>query len=288
MRRTIDALGQWGKRSSQYWAGTERLALYTGIVQANTTPQKIAVYIAAVMSGMYLWRYSREWREELRNQVLAIPVAAGVDPTLHRQHMRIGLDAACGNTAAVIESQVLTAAEKLQLLEILYSSREFLSAQATQDELSRVQLTPHLSRDLKLRAIELILTHGQANNFQFKTILTWLKGEFKRDPQTGELTNRPTVFSNPDTLGDIGVEEIFALTTQRQQYLALYQYFRPHMTHYSIQEEIEHINLRVSGKEMPQDFGAILIHQLRQFQSTAGTDSALEDERQYDRKIESK
>ncbi|WP_168922520.1 hypothetical protein [Polaromonas vacuolata] len=288
MRRTIDALGQWGKRSSQYWAGTERLALYTGIVQANTTPQKIAVYMAAVMSGMNLWRYSREWREELRDQVLAIPVAAGVDPTQHRQHMRIGLDTACGNTAAVIESQVLSVPEKLQLLEILYSSREFLSAQTTQDELSRVQLTPHLSRNLKLQAIELILTHGQANRFQFKTILTWLKGEFKRDPQTGELTNRSTVFSNPSTLGDIDDEEIFALTTQRQQYLALYQNFRPHMTHDFIQEEIEHIERRVSGKEMPQDFGAILIHQLRQFQSTARTDSALEDERQYDRKIESK
>jgi hypothetical protein len=284
MRRTIDALGQWGKRSSWYWAGTERLALYTGIVQANTTPQKIAVYMAAVMSGMTLWRDPREWREELRDQVLAIPVAAGVDPTLHRQHMRIGLDAACGNTAAVIKSQVLTAPEKLQLLEILYSSRNFLSAQATQDELSRVQLTSHLSLDFKLQAIGLILTHGQASRFQFKEILTWLERVFKRDPQTGELTDSPTVFTNPDTLGDIGDAAIFALTEQRDQYLALYQNFRPHMTRDFIQEEIKHIERRVSGKEMPQDFGATLIFQLQQFLLTEVTESVFGDERKFDSK----
>jgi hypothetical protein len=258
--------------------------LQTVIVQANTTPQKMAVLMAAMMSGLNISQRPLEEREALRDQVLAIPMAEGIDPTLFREHMRLGLRAACGNTSAMLDSPVLSAPEKLQLLEILYSSRNFLSAQVTQDELLRMQSTANISLDLKLRAIELILTHGKANSFQFKTILTWLKAEFKRDPQTGELTNRPTVFSNPSTLGDIGDAAIFALTEQRDQYLALYQNFRPHMTRDFIQEEIEHIERRVSGKEMPQDFGATLIFQLQQFLSIDWPMSALEEERMFDRK----
>jgi hypothetical protein len=282
LRHTIAILREWGRLAGQKpkW----RIMLQTFIVQAITTPQKMAVLMAAMMSGLNISQRPLEEREALRDQVLAIPMAEGIDPTLFREHMRLGLRAACGNTSAMLDSPVLSAPEKLQLLEILYSSRNFLSAQVTQDELLRMQSTANISLDLKLRAIELILTHGKANSFQFKTILTWLKAEFKRDPQTGELTNRPTVFSNPSTLGDIGDAAIFALTEQRDQYLALYQNFRPHMTRDFIQEEIEHIERRVSGKEMPQDFGAILIHQLRQFLSIDWPMSALEEERMFDRK----
>jgi hypothetical protein len=282
LRHTIATLREWGRLAADQQPAW-RIMLQTVIVQTNITPQKMAVLMAAMMSGTNLWRSSYMWRVALRDQVLAIPMAEGIDPTLFREHMRLGLDAACGNSAAVIESQVLTAAEKLQLLEILYS-REFLSARVTQDDLLRLQLTSHLSLDFKLQAIGLILTHGQASHFQFKEILTWFERVFKRDPQTGELTNRPTVFSNPSTLGDIGDAAIFALTEQRDQYLALYQNFRPHMTRDFIQEEIEHIERRVSGKEMPQNFGAILIHQLRQFLSIDWPMSALEEERMFDRK----
>jgi hypothetical protein len=60
------------------------------------------------------------------------------------------------------------------------------------------------------------------------------------------------------------------------------------MTREFIQEEIELIEKRVLGKEMPEDFGAILIHQLRQFLSTAVIGSVVKDDGQYDSKSESK
>jgi hypothetical protein len=60
------------------------------------------------------------------------------------------------------------------------------------------------------------------------------------------------------------------------------------MTREFIQEEIELIEKRVLGKEMPEDFGAILIHQLRQFLSTAVIGSAVKDDGRYDSKSESK
>jgi hypothetical protein len=278
VRHTVATLSQWGRQVRN--DEPQRTTLLTGIVQANTTPQKMAVCMAAVMSGTDLWRLPLRAREALRNQVWAIPMAEGIDPTPYRQSMRLGFDAACGNTSAVLVSQDLSAPEKLQLLEIIYSSREFLSAQTTQENLSRVLETPYISRDFKLQAIGLILNHGQANSFQFKAILTWLKGEFKTDTHT--------VFTNPATLGVIGDEAIYALAEQRQQYLTLYQNFRPHMTHDFIHAEIAHINLRVLGKEMPEDFGATLIFQLQQFLSTAKIGAGVSDDGQYDRKIESK
>jgi hypothetical protein len=278
MRHITDTLCEWGKALK--YDEMELITLLRGIVQSNTSPQKMAVFIAAVMSGINLWERPLRERIDLRDQLMARPMAEGIDPAPYRQLIRLGFDAACGNTAAVIESQVLPASEKLQLLEILYASKgfqgSFLSAQATQENLSMVLLTPHLSRNFKLQAIGLILTHGQANSFQFKTILTWLKGEFKTDAQT--------VFTNPAALGEIGDAAIYALAEQRQQYLALYQNFRPHMTRDFIQEEIAHINLRVTAKEMPEDFGATLIFQLQQFLSNVRTISAFEDERKHDRK----
>jgi hypothetical protein len=60
------------------------------------------------------------------------------------------------------------------------------------------------------------------------------------------------------------------------------------MTHDFIHAEIAHINLRVLGKEMPEDFGATLIFQLQQFLSTAKIGAGVSDDGQYDRKIESK
>ncbi|WP_168920739.1 hypothetical protein [Polaromonas vacuolata] len=284
MRRSIDTLRDWGEAASRQ--EPHQLALLTGIVQANTTPQKMAVFTAAVMSGINLLQRPLEDREALRDQLLAIPMAEGIDPGPYRQHMRLGFDAACSNTAAVIESQFLPAREKLQLLEIIYSLGEFLSTQTTQEELSKIRLITNISRDFKLQAIGLILNHGQAIEIQFKEILAWLKGEFKKDPHT--------VFTNPATLGDIGDEAIYALAEQRQQYLTLYQNFRPHMTCDFIQAEIAHINLSVLEKEMPADFGATLIFQLRQFlpiamiDSDSDSDSDVKDDRQYDRKSESK
>jgi hypothetical protein len=41
-------------------------------------------------------------------------------------------------------------------------------------------------------------------------------------------------------------------------------------------------------KEIPEDFGATLIFQLRQFLSTAKIDAGVSDDGQYDRKSESK
>jgi hypothetical protein len=143
-----------------------------------------------------------------------------------------------------------------------------------------VRLTPNISRDFKLQTIGLILNHGQATRTQLKEILTWLKGEFETDTYT--------VFTNPAALGDIGDSAIYALTTQRDQYLALYQNFRPHMTRDFIQTEIAEISQQVLTKEMPEDFGATLIFQLRQFLSTAKIDAGVSDDGQYDRKSESK
>ncbi|WP_168920740.1 hypothetical protein [Polaromonas vacuolata] len=278
IRRSIDTLRGWGELVSRHEAA--QLPLLTGIVQANISAQKMAVFLAAVMSGFNLWQHPLEEREALRDQLLAIPLAEGIDPTLYRQHMQLGFDAACGNTVAVIESKFLPAPEKLQLIEIIYSSREFLSAQVTQEELSKIQFTPHMSREFKLQAIELLLNHGKANSSQFKGILTWLKGEFK--------TDKHTVFTNPVTFGNISDTEIYALAEQRQQYLALYQNFRPHMTRDFIQAEIAEISQQVSTKEMPEDFGATLIFQLRQFLSTAKIDAGVNDDGRYDSKSESK
>jgi hypothetical protein len=278
MRHTIATLGQWGELVSHHQP--ERLALLTGIVQANTSPKKMAVCIAAVMNGIGIRQRPQERREALRNQLLLIPLATGNDPALYRQHIRLGFDAACGNTSAVLVSPVLSAPEKLQLLEILYSSEKFLSAQVAQEELSKVRLTPNISRDFKLQTIGLILNHGQATRTQFKEILTWLKGEFETDTYT--------VFTNPATLGDIGDSAIYALATQRDQYFSLYQNFRPHMTHAFIQAEIAEISQQVLTKEIPEDFGATLIFQLRQFLSTAKIDAGVSDDGQYDRKSESK
>jgi hypothetical protein len=240
----------------------------------------MAVLMAAVMNGIGLRQRPQGAREALRDQVLAIPMAEGIDPTPYRQGIRLGFEAACGNTSAVLESPVLSAPEKLQFLEILYSSGSFLSAQATHEELSKLRLMPKTSRDFKLQAIGFVLNHGQASSTQFKEILTWLKGEFITDPHT--------VFTNLATLGDIGDSAIYALTTQRDQYLALYQNFRPHMTRDFIQTEIAEISQQVATKEMPEDFGATLIFQLGQFLSTAVIDTAVKDDRQFDRKSESK
>ncbi|WP_168921612.1 hypothetical protein [Polaromonas vacuolata] len=278
MHNTIAALRLWGREVSHDLP--ERLALLTGIVQANTTAQKMAVFTTAVMSGIDIRNHPRDVREALRNQLLAIPMAEGIDPEPYRQRMRLGLDAACGNTYTVLESPVLSVPEKLQLLETLYSSRGFLSAQLAQQELSKIRLMPNTSRDFKLQVIGLILNHGQASSTQFKEILTWLKGEFETDTHT--------VFTNPETLGDITDEQIYALAEQRQQYLSLYQNFGTHMTHDFIQEEIAQINLRVTAEEIPRDFGETLIFQLRQFLSTVGTNTGVKDDRQFDSKNESK
>ncbi|WP_168921209.1 hypothetical protein [Polaromonas vacuolata] len=278
MRYTIASLREWGAQVSRHHL--ERTALLTGIVQTNSTPQKMAVLMAVVMSGINIRQRLPEWREALRNQLLDIPLTEGIDPTPYRQLIGLGFDAACGNTSAVLGNQDLFETEKLQLLEIIYLSPAFLSAQITQENLSRVLSTPNISRNLKLGAIGLILHHGQPSHFQFKSILTWLKGEFK--------TDKHTVFTNLDTSAHIDFEEILALTAQRDQYLALYQNFRPHMTRDFIQAEIKLIEHRVLGKEMPEDFGAILIHQLQQFLSTTVIDAAVEDDGQYDSKSESK
>ncbi|QJC55808.1 hypothetical protein HC248_01091 [Polaromonas vacuolata] len=268
----------WGERDSRH--EPERLALLTGIVQANTSSQKMAVFMAAVMSGINLRQRPQEWREALHEQLLAIPTAERIDPTLYRQCLRLGFDAACGNTSAVLKSPVLTAPEKLQLLEILYISSAVTNAQATHEHLSKVLLTPKTTRDFKLQAIGLIFHHGKPSYFQFKAILTWLKREFKTDTQT--------VFTNPAAIGDIGDEAIYALADQRQQYLALYQNFRPHMTRDFIQLEIAQINRQVAAEEIPEDFGATLIFQLRQFLSPAVIDTGIKDYRQFDRKRDSK
>jgi hypothetical protein len=258
----------------------DRLALLTGIVQAKISPQKMAMLMAAAMNGIGLRQHPQETREALFNQLLAIPLAEGIDPTLWRQHMRLGLDAACSSTSEVLDSQVLSAPEKLKLLEIIYISSEVMTGQATHEELLKVRLMPNTSRDFKVKAIGLLLNHGQASSTQFKEILAWLKGEFATDTHT--------VFTNPATLGDIGDEAIYALTEQRQQYLSLYQNFGPHMTRDFIQEEIAHINLRVTAEEMPRDFGETLIFQLRQILPPAVISTAVKDDRQYDRKSESK
>jgi hypothetical protein len=278
MRNTIAALREWGARVGHL--EPERLALLTGIVQANTTAQKMAVLTTAVMSGIDIRNHPRDEREALRDQLLAMPLAEGIDPEPYRQRVRLGFDAACGNTSAMLESPVLSAPEKLQLLETLYSSRGFLSDQLAQQELSKIRLMPNTSRDFKLQAIGLILNHGQASSTQFKEILTWLKGEFE--------TDKHTVFTNPATLGDIGDEAIYALAEQRQQYLSLYQNFGTHMTRDFIQEEIAQINQRVTAEEIPRDFGETLIFQLQQFLSTARTNTGIEDNRQFDSKSESK
>jgi hypothetical protein len=183
MRHTIATLGQWGVRVRQH--EPNRLALLTGIVQANTSPQKMAVLMAAVMNGIGLRQRPQGAREALRDQVLAIPMAEGIDPTPYRQGIRLGFEAACGNTSAVLESPVLSAPEKLQFLEILYSSGSFLSAQATHEELSKLRLMPKTSRDFKLQAIGLILNHGTASSTQFKEILAWLKDGLNNSPSTG-------------------------------------------------------------------------------------------------------
>jgi hypothetical protein len=278
IRRSIDTLRGWGELVSRNEPA--QLALLTGIVQANISAQKMAVFIAAVMSGFNLWQRPLGAREALRDQLLAIPMAEGIDPTLYRQHMRLGFDIACGNTGAVIGNQVLSEPEKLQLLEVIYQSPGFLNAQVTQENLLRVESTLKTSRDFKLQAIGLLLNHGQATSDQFKKILTWLKGEFK--------TDKHTVFTDPATLGDIGDTAIYALTEQRQQYLALYQNYRPHMTRDFIQAEIAHINHQVTTKEIPEAFGSILIFQLRQFLPTAKIDAGVNDDGRYDSKSESK
>jgi hypothetical protein len=278
MRRSIDTLRGWGEEVSRH--EPNQLPLLTGIVQADISPQKMAVFLAAVMSGFTLWQRPLEEREALRGQLLAIPMAEGIDPTLYRQHMGLGFDAACGNTGAIFDSQDLSEPEKLQLLEVIYQSPEFLSAQVTQENLLGVQSTPNISRDLKLKSIGLILNHGRANSFQFKAILTWLKGEFKTDTHT--------VFTDPATLEDISDSEIYALTEQRQQYLALYQNFRSHMTRDFIQTEIATVTQQVTTKEIPKNFGATLIFQLRQFLSTAKIDAGDSDDGRYDSKSESK
>jgi hypothetical protein len=205
MRYTIASLHEWGAQVGR--RHLERTALLTGIVQANSTPQKMAVLMAAVMSGMNLWQRPLEQRLALRNQVLAIPMATSIDATPYRQRIGLGLDAVCGNTAAVLESQDLSDTEKLQLLEIIYLSPAFLNAEITQENLSRVLLTPNISRNLKLGAMGLILHHGQPSPFQFKSILTWLKGEFK--------TDKHTVFTNLDTSAHIEFEASLALIPQR-------------------------------------------------------------------------
>jgi hypothetical protein len=278
MRHTIDTLGRWG--GQVVFNKPNQLALLTGIAQANTSPQKMTVFMTVVLSRVALIYLRQEAREALCNQVLAIPMAEGIDPTPYRQGIRLGFEAACGNTSAVLESPVLSAPEKLQVLEILYSSGRFLSAQATHEELSKLRLMPKTSLDFKLQAIGFILNHGQVSSTQFKEILTWLKGEFK--------TDKHTVFTNPATLGDIGDEAIYALVEQRQQYLALYQNFQPRMRRYFIQAEMAEISQQVLTKEIPEDFGATLIFQLQQFLSTAEIESDVEDELEFDSKSESK
>jgi sugar diacid utilization regulator len=278
MRHTIATLREWGKRVGHH--EPERLALLTGIVQANTSSQKMAVFIAAVMSGINLRQRPQGEREALRDQVLAIPMEEGINPTPYRQRMRLVFDAATTNTSAVLESPVLSASEKLQLLEILYIFEPYLNPLEVHEELSKVRLRPNTSRDFKVKAIGLLLNHGQASSTQFKEILAWLKGEFATDTHT--------VFTNPDTLGNITDEEIYALAEQRQQYLSLYQNFGSHMTRDFIQAEIARINQQVMTKEIPEDFAATLIFQLRQFLSTAAIGTTVKDHGRYDSKSESK
>jgi hypothetical protein len=278
MRHTIATLREWGEQNRH--DTPERAALLTGIVQTHTTPQKMAVLTTAVMSGINIRQRPQGEREALRDQLLAIPLAEEIDPTLYRKRMRLGFDVACGNTSAVIDSQDLSDPEKLQLLEVIYCSPGFLTAQATQENFSKMLLAPNISRDFKLQAIGLILNHGRANPFQLKTALTWLKGEFKKDTYT--------VFTSLGDTGDIGDAAIYALAVQRQQYLSLYRNFQPHMTYSFIQTEIENIHFRVAIKEVPENFGTTLIFQLQQFLSTAGLDTAAKDDRKFEKKSESK
>jgi hypothetical protein len=278
LRQTLNTLRAWGQLVRLNHA--EQTALLRGIVQSNTSAKNMGVFIAAVMSGLHLGQLPHAERDALRDQLLAIPMAIGINTALYRQNMRLGFDAACSSTLDVIMSQALSEPEKLKRLEILYISSEFIDAQSSNIHFSEVLRSAHISRDFQLQAIGLILHHGQATNIQFKTILAWVQSEFEKDIHT--------VFTNPETLKDIDKAAVVALAEQRQQYLILYQNFRPHMTPVFIHAEIEKISRQILAKEIPDDFGKTLIFQLQQFLSTAAAQTVVSINRQHDRKSESK
>jgi hypothetical protein len=281
MHQIIDILRGWCQFVSYHLL--ERTALLTGIVQANITAQKIGVFTAAALSGINFSLCSQAERQALRDHLLSAPLATDINSTLYRQHIRLGFDAACSSTAEVLGSKVLSESGKLKLLEILYLSSGFINSRATNEHLLDVldmRDAAKISRGFSLQAIEIILKHGKLNSTQFNTVLAWLEDEFEKD--------KYTVFTNPATLEDIGDLAIYALAEQRQQYLALYQSFRPHMTRDFIQAEIVRINHRVEMKEVPENFGSTLIFQLQQFFATSVVDTAVGINHLHDRKSESK
>jgi hypothetical protein len=234
----------------------------------------MAVFMAAALDGITLAQRPQVWVEALRDQLLAIPITSNIDPTPCRQHIRLVFDVAFSNSSAVLASPVLSPSEKLQRLQILYIIPAYRTTQTHLEELSKVQLMPDTDLNFKLQAIGLVISHMGVYIWDFKEILAWIKGEFKKD--------KYSIFTNTDSLGDIGDEAIFALVEKRQHYLSLYENFQPYATHYFIEAEIAEISQQVATKEIPKDLADTLIFQLKKFLPNAIDGFRSESDRHYD------
>ncbi|WP_168923162.1 hypothetical protein [Polaromonas vacuolata] len=255
VRNTIATFWAWALSANRREQDIN--ALLSGIVQANSSPQRMGQIITAVVSGTTIGGVQPEQRQAIRERLLNLSATRPTLAIQYQQHVALGFDLGCCNSAAVLENQEITTLEKLNLLEIFYIYPGFLTQKETETQLASVLFTPNISPDLMLGAIGLIFNHGQLGEPQFRAVCSCLVGKFEKE--------KYSIFSDLETDLTFASPAGQALAKQRQQYLALYQNFQPHMTPEFIKNEITQINQQVKESSMPRQLGQVITGQLQQF-----------------------